>query len=389
MIYIRVRVRLRQEKVLQGKILTPTKRISRTPFSSKIEDQVKGVTVYNHMILPTIFKDAEEDCRHLKSEVQVWDVSVQRQVEIVGKDAATLLELLTPRNVKDMNPNKCLYAPMVNQNGGMINDPVLLRVDEDRYWISIADSDVLLWVSGIAAALKLNVEVSEPSVAPLAIQGPKSRLLMKRIFGNEMDYFSYFDLRKLKFGKHTINVARTGWSKQGGFEIYVEGTEYANELWEELFTNGKDLNVRPGCPNQIERIESGLLSYGSDMTVQNSPFECGLGRFCEIDANSTCIGSEALENIASNGPSKVLRYFDVKGDNVPFCHDHWPIINNKKVGEITSGIFSTEFNTNVAIGIVDVEYAIEGTKLQVLIDNKLRDAFVKERPFNPKLKPFI
>ena len=184
--------------MLQGKILTPTKRIRRTPFSSKIEDQVKGVTVYNHMILPTIFKDAEEDCRHLKSEVQVWDVSVQRQVEIVGKDAATLLELLTPRNVKDMNPNKCLYAPMVNQNGGMINDPVLLRVDEDRYWISIADSDVLLWVSGIAAALKLNVEVSEPSVAPLAVQGPKSRLLMKRIFGNEMDYFSYFDLRKLK-----------------------------------------------------------------------------------------------------------------------------------------------------------------------------------------------
>ena len=173
--------------MLQGKILTPTKRIRRTPFSSKIEDQVKGVTVYNHMILPTIFKDAEEDCRHLKSEVQVWDVSVQRQVEIIGKDAATLLELLTPRNVKDMNPNKCLYAPMVNQNGGMINDPVLLRVDEDRYWISIADSDVLLWVSGIAAALKLNVEVSEPSVAPLAIQGPKSRLLMKRIYGNEMD----------------------------------------------------------------------------------------------------------------------------------------------------------------------------------------------------------
>ena len=216
--------------MLQGKILTPTKRIRRTPFSSKIEDQVKGVTVYNHMILPTIFKDAEEDCRHLKSEVQVWDVSVQRQVEIVGKDAATLLELLTPRNVKDMNPNKCLYAPMVNQNGGMINDPVLLRVDEDRYWISIADSDVLLWVSGIAAALKLNVEVSEPSVAPLAIQGPKSRLLMKRIFGNEMDYFSYFDLRKLKFGKHTINVARTGWSKQGGFEIYVEGSIYAEDL---------------------------------------------------------------------------------------------------------------------------------------------------------------
>ena len=341
------------------------------------------------MILPTIFKDAEEDCRHLKSEVQVWDVSVQRQVEIVGPDAAKLLEILTPRNVKNMNPNKCLYAPMVNQNGGMINDPVLLRVDEDRYWISIADSDVLLWVSGIAAALKLDVKVTEPSVAPLAIQGPKSRILMKRIFGNEMDYFSYFDLRKLKFGKHTLNIARTGWSKQGGFEIYVEGTEYADDLWEELFSNGKDLNIRPGCPNQIERIESGLLSYGSDMTIANSPFECGLGRFCEIDTNSTCIGFESLQSIAQKGPSKVLRYFDIKGGKVPFCHDHWPIFDNKKVGEVTSGIFSTEFNTNVAIGIVEVEYAIEGTKLQVLIDDKLRDAFVRERPFNPKLKPFI
>ena len=373
---------------MQGKILTPTKRIRRTPFSSKIEDKVKGVTVYNHMILPTIFKDAEEDCRHLKSEVQVWDVSVQRQVEIVGKDAAKLLEILTPRNVKNMNPNKCLYAPMVNQNGGMINDPVLLRVDEDRYWISIADSDVLLWVSGIAAALKLNVEITEPSVSPLAIQGPKSKILMKRIFGNEMDKFNYFDLRKLTFGKHTLNVARTGWSKQGGFEIYVEGTEYADDLWEELFSNGKDLNIRPGCPNQIERIESGLLSYGSDMTIKNSPFECGLGRFCEIDANSICIGSEALENIASQGPSKVLRYFDIKGDTIPFCHDHWPILSNKKVGEITSGVFSSEFNTNVAIGIVEVEYATEGTKIQILIENELRDAFVKEKPFNPKLKPF-
>ena len=371
-------------------LLSPSRRLRRTVFSEGVEAAgVKAYTVYNHMLLPTVFRSVQEDYHHLKSEVQVWDVSVERQIELKGPDAARLMQMLTPIDLRELYGGQCYYVPIVDETGGMLNDPVAVKISDEHWWVSIADSDLLYWIKGIANGWRLDVLVDEPDVSPLAVQGPKSDDLMADVFGDEVRNIRFFRFKRLEFNNQALIVARSGYSKQGGFEIYVEGTEYADELWEELFTNGKDLNVRPGCPNQIERIESGLLSYGSDMTIQNSPFECGLGRFCEIDANSTCIGSEALENIASNGPSKVLRYFDVKGDKVPFCHDHWPIFNNKKVGEITSGIFSTEFNTNVAIGIPDVEYAIEGTKLQVLIDNKLRDAFVKERPFNPNLKPFI
>ena len=377
-------------KNLQGKLLTLTKRIRTTPFSSRTEKYVKGVTVYNHMILPTVFNSLEEDYKHLKTEVQLWDVSVQRQVEIKGRDARKLLEKLTPRNIENMNPDKCLYIPMVNELGGMINDPVLLKLDENRYWISIADSDVLLWVSGVASGLNLEVSVFEPDVFPLAVQGPKSKKLMEKIFGSKIGNLKYFDVKKFSYGGHTLNVARTGWSKQGGFEIYVEGYDYALNLWDELILNGKDLNVRPGCPNQIERIESGLLSYGSDMTIDNTPYECGLGRFCGTELNSSCIGARALKEESIKGPKQIIRSFDIRGPKVPFCSNSWPIIfNEKKIGQITSGVFSPDFDTNVALGMVDVNLSTQGTEVKVLIDGDIRTSFVSEKPFTTKLTPFI
>ena len=280
---------------MSAKILQNSIRIRRTPFSDRVENSgLTSVTVYNRMLLPTVFKSLEEDYYHLKNAVQLWDVSVQRQVEICGKDSSKLLNMLTPRNLSDMKPNQCFYIPMVNRNGGMVNDPVLVKLEEDRYWISIADSDVLLWVSGIVSGLDLDVSVFEPDVFPLAIQGPKSRKLMSIIFGSNIEKMKYFDLKEFSFNNHTLKIARSGWSKQGGYEIYVEGYKYALDLWDELMRNGKDLDVRAGCPNQIERIESGFLSYGSDMTIENSPFECDLGRFCGPEIELTCIGAKAL-----------------------------------------------------------------------------------------------
>ena len=375
---------------MQGKILTLTKRIRATPFSTRIEKEVKGLTVYNHMILPTVFLGLEEDYQHLKTEVQVWDVSVQRQVEIRGKDARKLLEKLTPRSLDNINPSKCLYIPMVNKSGGMINDPVILKLDDERYWISIADSDVLLWVSGVASALNLDVSVFEPEVFPLAIQGPKSKKLMETIFGSEIETLKYFDVKKFNYGKYQLNIARTGWSKQGGFEVYVEGRDYALNLWDELMLNGKDLNVRPGCPNQIERIESGLLSYGSDMTINNTPYECGLGRFCGAEENINCIGAKALKEERFHGPKKIIRSFDIKGSKVPFCTDSWPIKSDGKIiGQITSGVFSPDYQTNVALGMIDINYSNQGTKVEIIIENNAREAEVFEKPFTSKLTPLI
>lgn len=375
---------------MNGKILSLTKRLRRTPFSSRIKDVVKSVTVYNHMILPTVFDTLEEDCLHLKNHVQLWDVSVQRQVEISGKDATKLLELLTPRPVSNMDASKCLYIPMVNQKGRMINDPVLLKVDENRFWISIADSDVLFWVSGIASALNLDVEVSEPVVAPLAVQGPKSRKLLERVFGSEITELKYFEVRRFNFQNHSMNIARTGWSKQGGFEIYVEGEEYALDLWDDLMRSGADLNIKPGCPNQIERIESGLLSYGSDMTTDNNPYECGLGKFIGTEINSACIGARALDEVRLEGPKKIIRFLDIKGSKIPFCDNKWVAkVNKLKVGEVTSAVFSSEFQTNLGIAMIDIDYSTEGTEIEILIGDDVRKAIVKEKPFNTKLKAFL
>ena len=342
------------------------------------------------MILPTVFDTPEEDCLHLKNHVQLWDVSVQRQVEISGKDATKLLELLTPRPVSDMDTSKCLYIPMVNQKGCMINDPVLLKVDENRFWISIADSDVLFWVSGIASALNLDVEVSEPVVAPLAVQGPKSRKLLEKVFGSEISELKYFEVRRFNFQNHSMNIARTGWSKQGGFEIYVEGEEYALDLWDDLMRSGADLNIKPGCPNQIERIESGLLSYGSDMTTDNNPYECGLGKFIGTEINSACIGAKALDGVRLEGPKKIIRFLDIKGSKIPFCDNKWVAkVNKLKVGEVTSAVFSPEFQTNIGIAMMDIDYSTEGTEIEILIGDNVRKATVKEKPSNTKLKAFF
>ena len=245
-------------------------------------------------------------------------------------------------------------------------------------------------MSGVASGLSLDVSVFEPDVFPLAIQGPKSKKLLEKIFGSEIGDLKYFDVKKFNYGSHKVNIARTGWSKQGGFEIYVEGYDYALNLWDDLMLKGKDLNVRPGCPNQIERIESGLLSYGSDMTVDNTPYECGLGRFCGAELNENCIGARILKEQSIIGPKKIIRSFDIKGSKVPFCTDSWPIISNgDKIGEITSGVFSPDFKTNVALGMIDSNFSAQGTEVKIVIDGDYKTAFVHEKPFTTKLTPFI
>jgi len=360
--------------------ISQTRRLRRTPFSDGVEAAgVSGYTVYNRMLLPTVFESVEADYHHLKSAVQVWDVACERQVELRGPDSARLMQMLTPRDLRGMLPGRCYYVPIVDETGGMLNDPVCVKLAEDRWWISIADSDLLLWVKGIANGYRLDVLVDEPDVSPLAIQGPKSDELMARVFGDAVRDVRFFRFGMFDFQGRSLAVARSGYSKQGGFEIYVEGSDIGMPLWNALMEAGGDLDVRAGCPNGIERVESGLLSYGNDMTDDNTPHECGLGRFCDTQTAIGCIGRDALLRVAKEGPVQQVRAIEIAGKPVGPCDRAWPVMAGaKRVGQVTSAAWSPDFKTNVAIGMVRMTHWDDGTTLRVETPDGPRDALVRE-----------
>lgn len=347
-------------------MLAPSRRLRRTPFSKGVEAAgVGGYTVYNHMLLPAFFESPEADYHHLKKHVQVWDVACERQVEIRGPDAGKLMQWLTPRDLRSMMPGQCFYLPVVDETGGMLNDPVAVKLSEERFWISIADSDLLLWVKAMANAHRMEVLVDEPDVSPLAVQGPKADDLMARVFGNDIRTLRFFRYGWYTFEGHDILIARSGYSKQGGFELYVEGWDLGMPIWNALFAAGEDLHVRAGCPNAAERIEGGLLSYGNDMTRENTPHECGLGRFCNTETAIGCIGRDALLRVAKDGPVRQIRAIEIK-DRVPVCDDAWPIMDKgKKVGQLTSAAWSPDHDCTVAIGMVRMTSWDPGTVVTI------------------------
>ncbi|MEL6241216.1 MAG: dimethylsulfoniopropionate demethylase [Pseudomonadota bacterium] len=362
------------------RIISPSRRLRRTPFSEGVEAAgVKAYTVYNHMLLPTVFESVEEDYKHLKSKVQIWDVAAERQVELRGPDAGRLMQMLTPRDLRGMLPGQCYYIPIVDETGGMLNDPVAVKLAEDRWWISIADSDLLFWVKGIAYGFRLDVLVDEPDVSPLAVQGPLAEDLMARIFGDTVRDIRFFRFKMLEFQGRSLAVARSGYSRQGGFEIYVDGSDIGMPLWHALMEAGRDLDVRAGCPNLIERIEGGLLSYGNDMTDNNTPHECGLGKFCNTQTAIGCVGRDALLRVAQEGPIRQIRAIEIFGSPVPSCDRRWPLMSGERhVGNVTSAAWSPDFNTNVAIGMVRMTHWDEGTDLDVVTQDGVRAANVWE-----------
>jgi len=362
-------------------LISPSRRLRRTPFSDGVEAAgVKAYTVYNHMLLPTVFRSVQEDYRHLKEAVQVWDVACERQVEVRGPDAGRLVQLLTPRDLRSMQPGQCYYIPIVDETGGMLNDPVAVKLTEDRWWISIADSDLLYWIKGLAYGYRLDVLIDEPDVSPLAVQGPRADDLMAAVFGEQVRQIRFFRFVPLNFQGRDLVVARSGYSKQGGFEIYVEGEDIGMPLWNALMEAGKSMDVHAGCPNAIERIEAGLLSYGNDMTDDNTPHECGLGRFCSTQTAIGCIGRDALLRVAAEGPVKQIRAISIAGDPVPVCDRYWPLLaDGKVVGRVSSTAWSPDFDTNVAIGMVRMTHWDEGTALIVETPDGSRQATVQEK----------
>ena len=336
--------------------LQVSRRQRATPYTPRVEALgVSGYSVVNHTILPKGFtRSVEADYWHLKTHVQLWDVGCQRQVELHGPDAARLAQWMTPRDLGRAEVGQCLYVPLIDADAGMLNDPVLLKLAEDRFWLSIADADILLWAKGLALGMGLEVRVTEPDVWPLAVQGPKAEDLAARVFGEQVRAIGFFRFARFEFQGQALIVARSGFSRQGGFEIYVDGFTRGPGVWDALWEAGADLELSPGCPNLIERIEGGLLSYGNEMTRADNPLECGLERFCRLDGSVECIGMLALREIAESGPIRLIRGVIFDGDPCPPCRHPWPLrIGGETAGYVTSAAWSPRFEANVALGMLD------------------------------------
>ena len=367
----------------QSPLLSVSRRTRRTPFTTQVEaHRVKAYTIYNHMLLPTVFESVEADYHHLKKHVQVWDVACERQVEIIGVDAEKLVQMITPRYMQKMAMDQCFYIPAVDEKGCMLNDPVTLKFSPTHWWVSIADSDLLLYLKGLALGARLNVSIDEPDVSPLAIQGPQANTLMARLFGEKITQLGFFRQHAFSYEGKEYIIARSGYSGQGGFEIYVNGSENGAPLWDALFHHGADLNVRAGCPNLIERIEAGLLSYGNDMTRANSPYECGLERFFK-DISPDCIGANALQAQKAQGIKRKIHGLHIAGEPLMPCRDPWPLYTptGEWAGQVSSACYSPDLATNIAIAMIEAPYWGERTPFNVHTPQNIRKAQLCSLPF--------
>ena len=360
-----------------------SRRLRSTPYTSRIEKQgVTAYTSYNHMLLPAAFGSLEDSYHHLKENVQVWDVAGERQVEISGKDSGKLVQLMTCRDLSKSKIGRCYYCPIIDDRAGIINDPVILKLGEDRWWISIADSDVILFAKGLAIGNKFDVKIFEPNVDILAVQGPKSFALMEKIFGKKITGMKFFGFDYFEFAGAKHLIAKSGWSKQGGYEIYVENTESGLALYDKLFEVGKEFNVKAGCPNLIERIESALLSYGNDMDNDDNPLECGLDKYVNLDTDINFLGKEKLKEIKKKGVTRKLMgvVIDAKEINVSKSIN---LINgkNSKIGELRSGTYSPHFKKVIGIAMIDKPYFEVSETFKISINDHVFEGKVCDLPF--------
>lgn len=358
-------------------------RIRKSPYFDATERYgCRAYTTYNNMYLPLVYEDLVSDYWHIKKGVTLWDVGCQRQVEITGPDAFRFLQHLTPRNLTNFTVGQCKYIQLTTEQGGILNDPVASRLGENHFWLSVADRDVILWAKGLAVGLKMQVYIQEPDVSPLAVQGPKSFDVVADLFGDWVRKLKYFWFRETELEGIPLVLARSGWSKQGGYELYLQDGSFGDQLWEIVMEAGKPYDIKPATPSPIERVESGLLNYWEDITELTNPFEVGLGKFVDLDQEVEYIGKEALAKIKAAGIKRKLVGLEIHSQPLSQSAQPWTITsNNQAVGEITSAIYSPDLDKNIAYALVDVESSKTGTKLVVEMSAEQPDATVTTIPF--------
>jgi len=364
---------------------TLSDRLRKSPYyESTLRAGAKTFTIYNHMIMPTSYEGSEADYWNLMNNVTMWDVAAERQVEITGTDAYRFVEYITSRDLSKLQIGQGKYALITDENAGIINDPIILRLGEGHFWLSIADSDVLLWTKGLACGLGWNVQICEPDVSPLAIQGPNHLPLMIDLFGEWVKDIKYFFFKEYELEGIPLIVQKSGWSKQGGFELYLRDGSQGNKLWDIVANAGKKYDIKPGTPNNIERVESGLFSWGNDMDINSNPLELPLGNFCQLDKEAEYLSRKALHKIRFEGVKKKLVGLVVEGD--PFiggCASPWKVMsNNQTCGKVSSAAYSPRLKINMAMATIDNGHNKIDSEVMVETPWGLRSAKVTSIPFN-------
>ena len=336
----------------------PTARLRASPYySATLQEGMATATVYNRMIMPANYGRAEEEYWRLINGVSMWDVAVERQVELTGPDAARLAQILSPRDISRCQVGQGKYVPMCNHDGYLINDPILLKLAEDKFWFSIADSDIWSWARAIAAERGLNVEITEPDVSPLAVQGPKAEDVIASIFGEWVREIKYFWFKETELGGIPVALQRSGWSKQGGFEIYLKDSAQGTRLWNIVKEAGRPFGIGPGAPTTAERTESGLVSVGGDTDSRTNPFEVRLGKYVDLDVTDEVIGIKALRQIALAGPKRHQLGIMLDGESPDPLKFDWEVILAGKVpiGHLTNCVWSPRLRANIGYALVAVE----------------------------------
>jgi len=356
-------------------------------FDATVRWGAKGFSVYNHMYIPRDFGDPEQNFWNLVNGAILCDVAVERQVEITGPDAARFVQMLTPRELSKMAVGQCKYVLITNADGGILNDPILLRLAENHFWISLADSDILLWAQGVAVHSGMDVTICEPDVSPLQLQGPKSGEVMKALFGDSIMDLKYYWLREVELDGIPLIVSRTGWSSELGYELYLQNGSRGDELWEKIMAAGQPFGLQPGHTSSIRRIEGGMLSYHADADIHTNPFELGFDRLVNLDMEAGFISKEALRRIKEEGVSRkqvglVIEGKPLTGPNTTF----WAITKDGgTMGKVTSAVYSPRLEKNIALAMVAVGSSELGTEVEVMTANGPAQATIVEIPFyDPK-----
>ena len=361
-------------------------RIRKSPyFDSTIKYGANAFTIYNSMYMPTAYAGNEAEYRSLVTDVTMWDVAAERQIEINGPDAYEFVRLLTPRNLSKCEIGDCKYILLTGDDGGIVNDAVLLRLQPNQFWISPGDGDVLLWIQGVASNLGMDVNIFEPDVSPLQIGGPKAPMLINKLFNGEHDDLRFYKARETSLEGIPMVIGRTGWSGEISYELYLRDGSLGNKLWELVREAGLEFNIVPIAPNTTRSIEGGLLSYQSDIRRRHSPYAVNLHRLVDLDQDINFIGKEALKIIKKEGTSIKLVGIEIKGKPIKAAPEHfWPIISDQEiVGDVSRCIYSSRLNKNIGFASVNVEHSEPGTIITIKSPLGNLEAEVCEFPWIP------